>query len=382
MKKHITFVVVFAAVMSVIPVFCYAESGSQKSIATPRECFMSPVAKSKHVYLRDVNQYRLYPSKAKNTAIVRRVDTQFRQLMTLVIKDEDIPSLEYFKEHLLYVSHGKEINRDAVFLRFKKGGWDFLAVLDTRNLTIFIVDENLNLPGKKSPATSQLLKNGAVVWQDKALCLVHDKDSLAVKFGPIPAYSPSDTGWFKFLNRDASKKQLEYKGAIKYQEMKQHRPRGGPIGVQPKSATTPKNSKPKKQPVTPTTDYTETFERDWYTGAGRLKYDCQGKIQTQPRPDAEHTKWAKVHALSPQKRLWAAVGGTIYQKGESDLCFDCITRNYVRNIYLLPLPEKERIKILHEYHKYLDKSPKLPPMKDWHIWDDKIQKLKAAKKSS
>ena len=72
------------------------------------------------------------------------------------------------------------------------------------------------------------------------------------------------------------------------------------------------------------------------------------------RPKFPHIRWAIQH--QNPVRSWYRVGYSMSRAGwfEKMLAVRYKTREYVSAIYSLQIPEEEKIKLLHQYHKDLD----------------------------
>ena len=103
------------------------------------------------------------------------------------------------------------------------------------------------------------------------------------------------------------------------------------------------------------------------------------------RPNFPHVQWAIQHQ-SPV-RSWYRIGSSIGRAGwfEKMLAVSYHTREYVYEIYSLQIPEDEKIKLLHQYHKDLDamKLKEQEYLKSLNFmessymdWEQKLEKIK------
>ena len=108
-----------------------------------------------------------------------------------------------------------------------------------------------------------------------------------------------------------------------------------------------------------------------------------------PEPNFPHIQWAIRHQ-NPVRSWYIYACGTARGRwfGEM-LAVDTNTREYVYEIYSLQIPEEEKIKLLHQYHKDLDAlklkekevqheiSKLIPITKPFYKdWEQKLEKIK------
>ncbi len=106
------------------------------------------------------------------------------------------------------------------------------------------------------------------------------------------------------------------------------------------------------------------------------------------KPKFPHVRWAIQHQ-DPVKS-WYRVASSLHRGWfEKGLAVDYITREYVYEIYSLQIPEEEKIKLLHQYHKDLDalKLKEQECLKSFDFWESfymdweqKLEKIKNDKK--
>jgi hypothetical protein len=106
-------------------------------------------------------------------------------------------------------------------------------------------------------------------------------------------------------------------------------------------------------------------------------------------PKLPHVRWAIEH--QNPVRSWYILCSSMSRAGwfEPRIAADYTTRAYVYRIYSLQIPEEEKIKLLHQYHKDLDalKLKEQERLKSFGFmesfymdWEQKLQKIKNDKK--
>ena len=106
-------------------------------------------------------------------------------------------------------------------------------------------------------------------------------------------------------------------------------------------------------------------------------------------PKFPHVQWAIQH--QNPVRSWYIVGSSMSRSGwfEKMMAVSYTTREYVYAIYSLQIPEDEKIKLLHQYHKELDalklkeqeRSKSFDFMESFYMdWEQKLEKIKNDKK--
>lgn len=102
-------------------------------------------------------------------------------------------------------------------------------------------------------------------------------------------------------------------------------------------------------------------------------------------PNFPHVRWA-IQNQNPV-RSWYRIASSISRPGwfEKMLAVSYHTREYVYEIYSLQIPEDEKIKLLHQYHKDLDamKLKEQEYLKSLNFmessymdWEQKLEKIK------
>jgi hypothetical protein len=105
-------------------------------------------------------------------------------------------------------------------------------------------------------------------------------------------------------------------------------------------------------------------------------------------PNFPHVQWAIQHQ-NPVKRWYLPVSGSRAGWFERKMNTSYSSRQYVSAIYSLEIPEEEKIKLLHQYHKELDalklkekevqqEISKLIPITEpfYKNWEQKLEKIK------
>lgn len=97
----------------------------------------------------------------------------------------------------------------------------------------------------------------------------------------------------------------------------------------------------------------ENIEVDLYSGHIITYKSFLWKRSRIHQPKEPHVQWAIQHQY-PVKSWYRGCGG--FRRGwfERELHCGLTTRSYVYAIYSLQIPEEEKIKLLHQYHKDLD----------------------------
>jgi len=100
-------------------------------------------------------------------------------------------------------------------------------------------------------------------------------------------------------------------------------------------------------------------------------------------PNFPHVRWAIQH-LNPVKRWYLPVSGSRAGWFERKMNTSYSSREYVSEIYSLQIPEEEKIKLLHQYHKELNalKLKEQERLKSIYImkpfykdWEQKLEKI-------
>jgi len=133
----------------------------------------------------------------------------------------------------------------------------------------------------------------------------------------------------------------------------------------------------------------ESTQVDLYSGNLITNKFFLGKHSQISGPAAPHVRWAIQH--QNPVRSWYIVASSISRArwfGKM-LAVDYNTREYVYEIYSLKIPEEEKIKLLHQYHKDLDalKLKEQERLKSFDFmesfymdWEQKLEKIKNDKK--
>jgi len=133
----------------------------------------------------------------------------------------------------------------------------------------------------------------------------------------------------------------------------------------------------------------ESNEVDLYSGhviAYRFFLCKRSRI---PGPNLPHVRWAIEH--QNPVRSWYILCSSISRAEWFGpmVAADCITREYVYDIYSLQIPEEEKIKLLHQYHEELDalKLKEQERLKSFYFmkpfymdWEQKLERIKTHKK--
>jgi hypothetical protein len=102
-----------------------------------------------------------------------------------------------------------------------------------------------------------------------------------------------------------------------------------------------------------------TTEMNLYDGGSWTNYHLLWHTWRTDEPLAEHTKWAREHMLEGRsfRRLFVCSSERRWFE-HRELLADGFGRDNVRRIYQLPVPEQDRIELLHEYQRYLGELPR------------------------
>ena len=106
-------------------------------------------------------------------------------------------------------------------------------------------------------------------------------------------------------------------------------------------------------------------------------------------PKFPHVRWSIQH--QNPVRSWYIVASSMSRAGwfGKMLSVSYTTREYVYEIYSLQIPEEDKIKLLHQYHKELDalklkeqeRSKSFDFMESFYMdWEQKLEKIKNDKK--
>ena len=133
----------------------------------------------------------------------------------------------------------------------------------------------------------------------------------------------------------------------------------------------------------------ESIEVDLYSGHIITHKFFLWKRTHIREPKGPHVQWAIQH--QNPIRSWYRVASSMSRAGwfEKMLAVRYKTREYVYEIYSLQIPEEEKIKLLHQYHKDLDalKLKEQEYLKSFDFmesfymdWEQKLEKIKNDKK--
>ena len=134
----------------------------------------------------------------------------------------------------------------------------------------------------------------------------------------------------------------------------------------------------------------ESVEVDLYSGHRIIYRHFFSKRSRIPGPKLAHVRWAIQH--QNPVRSWYRVGSSMSRPGwfGKMMAVSYITREYVYEIYSLEIPEEEKIKLLHQYHKELDalkvKESELRKSFDYmesfyKDWEQKLEKIRNERNS-
>lgn len=131
--------------------------------------------------------------------------------------------------------------------------------------------------------------------------------------------------------------------------------------------------------------WTQNFMMDRYSGHSIVYTNRAGIQSSVPSPFAPSMQWAKDH--QDPERTWYVYGAGMQRTewfGE-ELAVDCFLRDYVYGMYKLPVPEQEKVELLHEYHRDLDAMKLKERQQNEYYnfmepfrtkWDEKLKTLK------
>ncbi len=129
----------------------------------------------------------------------------------------------------------------------------------------------------------------------------------------------------------------------------------------------------------------ENSEVDMYSERVMIHKKFLWKRTHTPGPLVPCIQWAIDHQ-NPVRSWYLVAGGTGRAEWFGELLsYDAVTQPYVYAIYTLPIPEEEKVKLLHEYHQDLDalKLKEQERIESWDImkpfyekWDQKMKALK------
>jgi hypothetical protein len=133
--------------------------------------------------------------------------------------------------------------------------------------------------------------------------------------------------------------------------------------------------------------WTQNFTMDRYSGHSIVYTNRAGKQTSVAGTISPWMQWARDH--QDPIRTWYVYGAGM-QRTEwfgQELAVDCFLRDYVYEIYKLPVPEQEKVELLHEYYRDLD-AMKLKEQQQneyWNFmkpfyekWDQKLKTFKEA----
>jgi len=128
----------------------------------------------------------------------------------------------------------------------------------------------------------------------------------------------------------------------------------------------------------------ESIEVDLYSGHIITHEFFLCKRSHIPGPESPHVRWAIQHQ-DPVRKWYLVAGSSGRGWFEGTTYVDTTTREYVYKIYSLEIPEEEKVKLLHQYHKELDalklKEREVSKSFDfmetfYKDWEQKLQKIK------
>jgi len=132
----------------------------------------------------------------------------------------------------------------------------------------------------------------------------------------------------------------------------------------------------------------ENIEVDLYSGHIITHRHFFSKRSHIHEPKGPHVRWAIQHQ-NPVRSWYRVASNSSRGWFERMMHVDYITREYVYAIYSLQIPEEEKIKLLHQYHKDLDalklkeqeRLKSFDFMKSFYMdWEQKLEKIKNDKK--
>ncbi len=133
----------------------------------------------------------------------------------------------------------------------------------------------------------------------------------------------------------------------------------------------------------------ESTSVDLYSGHAKTRKFFLWKKSDITEPNSPHVQWAIKHQ-NPVRKWYmpaASVSRPVWFGKMRAVSYN--TREYICKIYSLQIPEEEKIKLLHQYHKELDAlmlknremqeeiSKLIPVTKPlYEEWDQKLEKIK------